>query len=399
MTREISRRGATWTLIAAVLTAILLPMPLVGQVCDWDATATGGDLYRVMHADTLVSEHTQLYQALERATRIETEAPADSTEVVHDSRIRVECPIPEDTTAAPDTTVDDGHGTPEDTTTAPSDTTTDDTSEPEPGDVEPAVAFDPDEYTSAEGLLTIPDAQGVFDCRGNEEARRGDGTGGFIRLDTDVGYPGGEQSMRYDYVDQGINRALHVGKCARLPSGTREVWVEFYARWSPNFFAIEDFPSDGSTFAHKFLFIGAIAPGEPNNWTTSDGESVGRWSLLWPKGGSPNPPNAPIGVTAPRRADGSGGIADPFGAVQGSDVADYFDGEWHRIRLHLRSDPGRYWLEVDGKELIEVTGFTIHPEVVMSTILPGRNKDDGITSGTESLWWGPITVWTEDPGW
>lgn len=97
------------TLILTLLT-LLLPAGASAQVCDWDATATGGAEWRVRHADTLVSTHTQLYQALERATRVETQAPADSTVVDRRLSIRVECPVPdapEDTNAS-DTTTPEG---------------------------------------------------------------------------------------------------------------------------------------------------------------------------------------------------------------------------------------------------------------------------------------------------
>lgn len=65
------------------------------QVCDFDITATGSDRWQVWHADTLVSEHTQYYQAVEIATRAETASPSDSTEIKHDAVHRVECPEPD----------------------------------------------------------------------------------------------------------------------------------------------------------------------------------------------------------------------------------------------------------------------------------------------------------------
>lgn len=259
---------------------------------------------------------------------------------------------------------------------------------PSGGDAEPAVVFDPDRYSSTQELMDDP--YGVF---GGAELGE-DGEKGQITLDTDVARPGGSQSMRYDYIDQGVGNSLHVGRRIPLPSRAKDVWVEFQARWSQNFFAIQDFPDDGSTFAHKFLFGEAKAFATDPNWETSEGWSVNRWALLFPGGGSPNPPNGPITIQTPRNADGASLVEN-----QDRGVAGYFDGTWHTIRLHWRHDPGLYELWIDGERIVRREGFTVHPEVVMTAILLGRNKDDGIESGTESLWWGKVSIWTEDPGW
>lgn len=267
------------------------------------------------------------------------------------------------------------------------DSSTVDVQAPDPGDGTPAVVFDPDKYTSTQELKDDP-----YDVFGGGEL------GGNINLDKNVGYPGGSQSMRYDWVDQGVNNAISIGRRIPLGGQFKEVWVEFYARWSTNFLDIKDFPKDGSTFAHKFLFGEAIVVGGQNGWTTSEGWTVGRWSILWPGGGNDTPPDADIQVETPRRDDGSGSIEPPAGRI-GVNAADYFDAQWHRIRVHWRHDPGLYWLEVDGRVLANVTGFTVHPEVVLRAILLGRNKDDGIRQGTESLWWGKMSIWTTNPGW
>jgi hypothetical protein len=250
------------------------------------------------------------------------------------------------------------------------------------------VVFDPDRYSSTQELMDDP--YGVF---GGAELGE-DGEKGQISLDTDVAPPGGSQSMRYDYIDQGVGNSLHVGRRMPLASKATEVWIELQARWSENFFAIRDFPQDGSTFAHKFLFGEVKALATDPNWETSEGWSVNRWALHVPGGGSDSPPNGPLKIQTPRHEDGTS-IVDGTGF----DVPQLFDERWHTIRIHWRHDPGRFWLEIDGVVVTDVSGFTIHPEVRMTAILLGRNKDDGIESGTESLWWGKVSVWTEDPGW
>lgn len=256
--------------------------------------------------------------------------------------------------------------------------------EASPADAETEVVFDPDRYSSTQELMDDP--YGVF---GGAEI------GGEIQLDTDVAYPGGSQSMRYDWVDQGVNKAVSIGRRIPLPSKAKEVWIEFYVRWSTNFLDIRDFPDDGSTFAHKFLFGEAVASATSPNWETSEGYKVSRWALQMPAGGGLNPPNGPVHHGSPVTTDGSRATEK----VSGTNVADYFDGQWHKIQIHWRHDPGLNEIWIDGVLINRITGFTVHPEVDIVAILLGRNKDDGIESGTESLWWGKVSVWTEDPGW
>lgn len=261
---------------------------------------------------------------------------------------------------------------------------TDDASPRSPSGGDTEVVFDPDRYSSTQELMDDP--YGVF---GGAEI------GGGIQLDTDVAYPGGSQSMRYDWVDQGVNNAVSIGRRIPLPSKAKEVWIEFYVRWSTNFLDIQDFPDDGSTFAHKFLFGEAVASATSPNWETSEGYKVSRWALQMPAGGGSNPPNGPVHHGSPVTTDGSRATEK----VSGTNVADYFDGQWHKIQIHWRHDPGLNEVWIDGVLINRITGFTVHPEVDIVAILLGRNKDDGIESGTESLWWGKVSVWTEDPGW
>ena len=249
---------------------------------------------------------------------------------------------------------------------------------------DPVIVFDPDRFSSTQELMDDP--YGVF---GGSEL------GGNIHLDSEVARPGGSKSMRYDYVDQGIGNSLHYGRRIPFPDDAKEVWIEAQLRWSTNFFDIQDFPQDGSTFAHKLMFVEAVAPGGENNWTTSDGFSVYRWALLWPAGGSASPPCGKIGVGSPVTEDGNTEV-EPYASAES---CTYFDAQWHTVRWHIRHDPGVHELWIDGVKVLEHTGFTIHPEVVSRALLLGRNKDDGIEEGTESLWWGKVTIWDANPWW
>lgn len=251
----------------------------------------------------------------------------------------------------------------------------------DPSGAEPAVVFDPDKYSSTEELKDDP--YGVFSK---------DEIGGNYNLDTTVGYPGGSQSMRYDYVDQGAGNVIGIGRRIPLENRTGELWVEFDVRWSSNYMCCIDM-SKTETYAHKFLF-GEVKTNNTKPWLTSDGQGAYRWSLHWPGGGASNPPNGQLKVETPTLTSG-----DQIHRNIGVSGADYFDGQWHRVRVHWRHSPGAYEIWIDGEKVLDLDGFEVHPEIRLSAVLLGRNKDDGNPSGTESLWWGKMTVWTQDPGW
>ena len=98
------RSVATFALAGALLTALAFTAPQVAPppgICDVNLTATGGARYRVLTRDdstpdsvvSIVSEHTQLYAAIERAQRVDTDAPALVTWIDHEFYLRVECPM------------------------------------------------------------------------------------------------------------------------------------------------------------------------------------------------------------------------------------------------------------------------------------------------------------------
>ena len=271
--------------------------------------------------------------------------------------------------------------------------------EPEPAVPRPAVVFDPDLESSTTSLRN--DGQGVF--AENEDL----GSSRFF-LDTWVGYPGGSHSMRYDWMDQGGGNAISIGR--KIPIGRqKEVWVEAYVRWSPNFMdniQLDSNDGDPSTdvAAHKFIFLAANCVTSCNaGWEISDGTKVYRWALLWPAA-TRNPPHGPISAETPAIVEKSVATDGPQ-IIKGisHDVSQHFDGQWHRMRIHIRHDPGAYEVWIDGQKVVDLVqqgfNFTVRPEVATTAVLLGRNKDDGNPSGTESLWWGKVSVWTTDPGW
>ena len=281
------------------------------------------------------------------------------------------------------------------------DTTTVDVISSSTGSSGPSVVFDPDLESSTTSLRD--DSQDVFSENEDLGSSR-------LFLDTEVGYPGGSKSMRYDWVDQGAGNAISIGRKIPLPSNAREVWVEADVRWSKNF--MNDVPLDSDDgdpstdiAAYKFLFLGASCVTSCNaSWEISDGTKVWRWALLLP-GPTRNPPNGPINVETPS-------IIETDVATDGAqiienirhDIAQYFDGRWHKLRIHVRHDPGAYEIWIDGQKVVDLvnqgySNFTIRPEIATTAVLLGRNKDDGNVSGTESIWWGKVKVWTGSSGW
>jgi hypothetical protein len=104
----------------------------------------------------------------------------------------------------------------------------------------------------------------------------------------------------------------------------------------------------------------------------------------------------------------------PPGAVELEVANDYFDEEWHVLRLHAKhsSSPDafdgrmRLWLDYnllyDSKQLTDqfgAPGFATKAGARIRAILIGRNKDKGLDKGTESVWIGRVRAWKEDPGW
>ena len=63
-----------------------------GVRCPAEVTAEGGGYYLVRRGDTVVSRHLQEREAVVRAILEESRQPAADVWIVHDYRVRVECP-------------------------------------------------------------------------------------------------------------------------------------------------------------------------------------------------------------------------------------------------------------------------------------------------------------------
>lgn len=375
-----------------------------------EAVSTGGSPWRVV-VDGVVQEgtHDDLHKAIARGYSILADSPGADVRVKRVAEIRLSMAAPAETDGTA------GGGT-EEPTDEPADEPEpapepepepDPAPEPEPppepstGEVTPLAVFDPDQYADTAELRADP--LGVF-------STGEDLTPSLISLDGSVARPGGSKSMRYDWVDQGAGNPISIGR--KIPVGEHtELWVEAQVRWSENFMANVDLDPQSDdphmhVAAHKLLFLGAQnRSGEGKGWVLPDGTKVGRWALMFP-GGTANPPHGPTTVETPAIVEADQMHTAGAQIIENvhHDPSQYFDGKWHTLRVHARHDPGLLEMWLDGHQFVDLAAegypdFTVRPEVKTVAVLLGRNKDDGNVSGTESLWWGRVRAWDQDPGW
>lgn len=220
------------------------------------------------------------------------------------------------------------------------------------------------------------------------------GPQGGIYLDEGVGYSaaGLTKSMRYDWVDQGCT-SISRGRGVALPSDREEVWFELVVRWSTNFTSDNPDcpPADWKSY------FGQVVP-----------DGSGRFQLKWTRDvrmAAPRGDVDPTSVSVLGNAVNNTS-SDPVKARVrfGLNPADYFDEQWHVIRVHWKaastagSDDGMMELWVDGVYMGGLADFETN-DVSLRALLLGRNKDKGVDSGVESYWLGRLRIWNQDPGW
>ena len=210
---------------------------------------------------------------------------------------------------------------------------------------------------------------------GNESANTSQ-----IVLDTTVGYGDSRRSMRYDF--PAVNRRDYtIGVNLRLPSPSREIWVEVAHRFSPTFTTMG--PAAGNA---DYKFFSA---------RTNSGRFMlfcGVYGSGWQFGYPGNDEGANSDVRGQY-----GNSAFPF-ARFGSP----WDGAWHVYRFHFKvGKPGAAEWWYDGHRM---PGFPASMNIDMSAagaiygLALGRNMNRG-TSRAMSEWWGRISVFNANPGW
>jgi hypothetical protein len=231
-----------------------------------------------------------------------------------------------------------------------------------------------------------------------------------VFLDRNVGYSQGglTRSMRYDWVDQGPN-SVSVGRGILLPHEVEELWAEVVVRFSRNYTPCN--PAKPPC-AHKLVFFQVVPDGNERWDVVVGGAGEGgpqvHWTISGPHGRLQNYDTRQSWLIAHMAR-----ILPP-GAVELEVANDYFDEEWHVLRLHAKhsSSPDafdgrmRLWLDYnllyDSKQLTDqfgAPGFATKAGARIRAILIGRNKDKGLDKGTESVWIGRVRAWKEDPGW
>ena len=253
--------------------------------------------------------------------------------------------------------------------------------------VAPLMTISFDNYTSTAAL--IADCVTWFCVEDNL------GTPGVsVVLDDTTAPPGATKSMRYHYNHGGNGcNSLTRGRAFLFPTAQQEVWAEFKVRWSSNFTTSNSTcpPND-----HKLIF------------GDTEASQSGRWAFYV---GADSPPLHSLQVERPTATGGSGGYY--LNRNSPSIVAEnLWNGAWHTVRLHIKHSTTA--TSGDGTLEVWINGVLKHQESGFSTARPAgegggadrlsgfsftHNKDDGPPNVDMFLWWGPITVYSVNPGW
>lgn len=214
-------------------------------------------------------------------------------------------------------------------------------------------------YTSTADFLADP--RGIY--VDSEDFRPGQMT-----IDAAAGYGTSPQSLRYDYpagtaTDYTISRSLD------LPgSNPSEVWVEVVVRFSQGFSVYGNGQGYGTSL--KFMHIGV------------QGVS-GRWGLEMD--------GNRLSMIAPSDA------FEQMFASAGQINDTLMDGNWHVIRYHVRlgsTDFHETW--VDGVHRGSASGSTAATGMTWVSLAKNLNM---LAPNAQSLWWGRVSIWTQNPGW
>ena len=213
--------------------------------------------------------------------------------------------------------------------------------------------------------------------------------GGTVTLESGT-LPDGSQGKFMRAHLRGDGTEDHTDYDIYLPPGAREIWLEFWLRFDDNWTT----RSDDKTF---FLY--------------SNSQGARRWELHYgPDRG--NYSYAGVGASATEWIVSSVDIQP----VRLNVPSRVWDGQWHRHRIYARmsssstaSDGALYWWFDDTVLLSATVGDVWNPskkgEGVRTTNQPsdyfhsirlGANADP---QGSGIRDWGPIRIWTTNPGW
>jgi len=260
----------------------------------------------------------------------------------------------------------------------------------------PFVNEDFSTYTSTAQLLADP--RGIYQTY--EDIHKE-----LITLDPQVGYGTSHQSMRYDYPDQSnASGSGVVGRCTSAPAASRslkfpndgkisEVWVELTVKTSTNFSTIAP-ASWGCTSDQGLKFVdGNVTPGDRFSIGLRTGTTAPTTGQLW--FGYPD------------------NVTDPAGKVNFSSSANAVDGNWHNYRCHWKMSSGypgpanadgRITCWVDGRLVVDEQNIKTTssagnmPPSQFYGLALARNLNQG-PAQLQSIWWGQVKIYQNNPGW
>ncbi|WP_405286124.1 Ig-like domain-containing protein [Gaopeijia maritima] len=198
--------------------------------------------------------------------------------------------------------------------------------------------------------------------------------GGQISLLSNAGGPGFSRAVRVQF-NANAGGEPQVGVDITFPNADRdrprELWVEFYARWSSNW--TTDGPYSGNP-DHKFVFLFDQSPTGSRRWESNIG--VFGYAVGTYIGGSGSNERFNPGIEA------------------------LWDGQWHRFRYHARMGSSGVWeVTIDGQTFRWPGSNTdFGSQYYFKHLALSRNLNRG-TDRNMTLDFGPVQVFLTNPGW
>lgn len=314
-------------------------------------------------------------------------------------------------------------------------------------------------YGSTSELLSDP--RGIYGADTNDQD---------IVLDTSEGLSGGRSmrydfSAKSQCGNYTISRSLDLP--GLLGEGYTEAWLEIRAKFSPNFHTgepnnggvglsdvsgsfqlgetvefsgglsatvrgVQSQASGDGTRDEVYLTLAQIASQQgPSQGEAATGQSSGasarvatahmgcntnsdyKWLILWGNGSDGSKrfsmKHGKFGDKTSATYPGNDFSRNLDLGTSGEDynsVEDFFDGEWHTVRMHVALENpvnsganngiSRIW--VDGQLVRDWTGLDTKDHTALRGLKIGANRN-APANELMSVWWDRIRVWSHNPGW